>query len=38
MHMDSISMWSNTLYMSNMDLGIKFEVSVSLNNDKMTSF
>jgi hypothetical protein len=38
MHMNIISMWFNTLYMSNMDLVIKFEVSDSLNNDKMTSF
>ncbi len=38
MHMNIISMWFNTLYMSNMDLVIKFEMSDSLNNDKMTSF
>jgi hypothetical protein len=38
MLMDSISMSSNTLYMSYMDVRIQCEVAVSLNHDIMTSF
>jgi hypothetical protein len=37
MPMDSMSMYSNTLCMSNMDAK-QFKVAVSLNNDVMTSF
>jgi hypothetical protein len=40
MPMDSISMCSNTLYMSDVDAGSRkqFELAVSLNHDAMTSF
>jgi len=38
MLMDSISMCSNTLYISYMDSGSKVEVAVSLNHDIMPSF
>ena len=38
MPMDSISMCSNTLYMSNMNVEKQFEVAASLNHDVMTSF
>ncbi len=40
MPMDSISMYSNTVYMSKMGVGCgkQFEVAVSLNHDVMTLF
>ena len=40
MHMYSISLCSNTLYMTYMDAGCgkQFELAVSLNNDVMTHF
>jgi hypothetical protein len=38
MPMDSISMCSITLYMSNADVGSSFEVAVRLSYDIMASF